>query len=73
VHHGKHLEHRRRHGHRAIDAALALLQRLERDRLGGEVDELGVQLQRLGDPAPRVGEDVAKGADQAVLVVGRGV
>jgi hypothetical protein len=72
VHHGQHLEHRRRHRHRPVHPALALLQGFERDRLGGEVDELGVQMQGLGDPAPRVGEDVAKRPNQAVLVVGRG-
>jgi hypothetical protein len=72
VHHRQHLEHRRRHRHGAIDAALSFLQRLKNNRASGEVDALADELQGLGDPAPGVGEDVAKGPDQAVLVVGRG-
>jgi hypothetical protein len=40
-----------RHRHGPVDAAAALLQALEHDRLAGEVDPLGGEGQGLGDAA----------------------
>lgn len=70
VDHRQHLEHRRRHRHGAIHAALSFLQGFKHDGAGGEVDTLADELQGLGDPTAGVGEDVAKRPDQAILVVG---
>jgi alkylhydroperoxidase family enzyme len=51
-----------RHRHGPVDAAPALLQGLEDDRLAGEVDPLGGQRQGLGDAAAGGVEQAAERA-----------
>lgn len=51
------------HRHGAVDAGPALLQALEDDDPGVEIDPVGGERQRLGDLAAGVGEHEAQGAD----------
>jgi hypothetical protein len=66
VHQVEGVEQGRGHRHGAVDAALPLLQALDHQHAGGEVDAIGGERQRLGEAAAGVGEGHAQGAGVTV-------
>ena len=70
VHHVERFEQGRGHGHGAIDAGAALLQALEHQHAGGEIDAIGGEREGLGEPAPGIGQRHAEGPHLAVGELG---
>jgi hypothetical protein len=70
VHEVEGVEQSRGDGHGAVDAALPLLQALDHQHAGAEVDAIGSQRQRLGQAAAGVGKGHAEGAGVTVGALG---
>jgi hypothetical protein len=70
MHEIERFEQSRGNGHGAIDAGAALLEALEDQGAGGEIDPIGGERQRLGQPAAGIGQGHAEGAYLAVSLFG---
>jgi hypothetical protein len=70
VHQVEGVEQGRGHRHGAVDAALPLLQALDHQHAGGEVDAIGGQRQRLGEAAAGIGQGHTQGAHLTISQLG---
>ena len=70
VHEIERVEQGRGDGHGAVDPRLALLQGLEHQHAGGEVDTIGRERECFGQAAAGIGQGHAEGAHQAVGSLG---